>query len=111
MASICFAQHQASSKSLWNHCLAFLLPVLDPAQLTAFDPECFLQAFQADKKHSPGFYHLIVPTASHPEGLGVKEMQTPANQDSSEAVLAAMQQALTALKRGLAASSSGQVAA
>jgi hypothetical protein len=38
-------------------------------------------------------------------------MQTPANQDSSEAVLAAMQQALTALKRGLAASSSGQVAA
>jgi 3-dehydroquinate synthase len=111
MASICFAQHQASSTSLWNHCLALLLPVLDPAQLTAFDPECFLKAFQADKKHSPGFYHLIVPTASHPEGLGVKEMQTPANQDSSEAVLAAMQQALTALKRGLAASSSGQVAA
>ncbi|MFZ9794569.1 MAG: 3-dehydroquinate synthase family protein, partial [Gemmataceae bacterium] len=111
MASICYTQHQAISMNLWNHCLALLLPVLEPAQLAIFDSERFLKAFQADKKHSPGHYHLIVPTASDPEGLGVQEIQCPANQNSSEAVLAAMQQALTTLQRELAASSSAQVAA
>jgi 3-dehydroquinate synthase len=111
MASICYTQHQAVSLNLWNHCLALLLPVLEPAQLVVFDQERFLKAFQADKKHSPGYYHLIVPTANDPEGLGVQEMQFPANQSSSEAVLAAMQQALTTLQRELAAASSPQVAA
>jgi 3-dehydroquinate synthase len=111
MASICYTQHQAISLNLWNHCLALLLPVLEPAQLAIFDSERFLKAFQADKKHSPGHYHLIVPAASDPEGLGVQEIQCPANQNSSEAVLAALQQALTTLQRELAASSSAQVPA
>jgi 3-dehydroquinate synthase len=111
MASICYTQHQAVSLNLWNHCLALLLPVLEPAQLVVFDQERFLKAFQADKKHSPGYYHLIVPTANDPAGLGVQEMQCPANQSSADAVLAAMQQALTTLQHKLAAPSSGQVAA
>jgi 3-dehydroquinate synthase len=109
MAAICFAQHQAASMQLWNHCLALLLPVLEPAQLAAFNPERFLKAFQADKKHSPVYYHLIVPTSSDPAGLGVQEVNCPANQSSSDAVLAAMQQALTTLKRELVAAQPAQV--
>ena len=111
MASISFTQHQAASMQLWNHCLALLLPVVEPAQLAAFEPERFLKAFEADKKHSPGHYHLIVPTSGHPTGLGVHEIRYPANQSSSDAVLAAMQQALTTLKHELGTAQSVQVSA
>jgi 3-dehydroquinate synthase len=97
MASICFTQHQAVSTNLWKHCLALLLPVLVPAQLDTFDPERFLKAFQADKKHSAVHYHLIVPTSTDPAGLGVREMQCPKIQASLDSVLGAMQQALATL--------------
>lgn len=110
MASICFTQHQAAHMNLWNHCLALLLPVLEQAQLEAFDPECFLKAFLADKKHSPGHYHLIVPTSTDPKDLGVEEIQRRADETCSNAVLAAMQQALTTLKRELSTAPSPQVA-
>ena len=103
MASICFTGHQPSSAGLWQHCLALLRPVLEPAQLQLFDAERFLKAFQADKKHSPGHYHLIVPTSTDPVGLGVQEIQLPSVQPSCGAVLGAMQEALTMLEREVAA--------
>lgn len=111
MASICFTGHQPDSAGLWQHCLALLRPVLEPAQLQVFDAERFLKAFQADKKHSPGQYHLIVPTSSDPAGLGVQEIQLPAAQPSCDAVLAAMQQSLSTLERELAAGQAVEVAA
>jgi 3-dehydroquinate synthase len=103
MASICFTEHQPASKGLWQHCLVLLRPVLEVAQLQVFDADHFQKAFQADKKHSSGRYHLIVPTSTNRAGLGVEEIQLPADQASGDAVLAAMQQALTTLARELAA--------
>ena len=103
LASICFTEHQLASAGLWQHCLSVLRPVLEPAQLQAFDVERFLKAFQADKKHSPGKYHLIVPSSSDPAGLGVQEIQLPADQSCLDAVLKAMQQAIAALELELAA--------
>jgi 3-dehydroquinate synthase len=111
MASICFTHHQASSAGLWQHCLALLRPVLTPSQLAGFDVERFVKAFQADKKHSPGHYHLIVPTSADPAGLGVREIQLPAEQASLDAVLASMEQALATLDQELAALPSPQLAA
>ena len=109
MASICFTEHQPTSSGLWQHCLALLLPVMEPAQLQVFDTECFLKAFQADKKHSPSQYHLIVPKSTDPGGLGVQEIQLPAGQASCDAVLAAMREALATLGRGLGAGQSAKV--
>jgi 3-dehydroquinate synthase len=97
MASICFTKNQQTSKGLWKHCLKLLTPVLKLPQLEAFDPGSFLHAFQADKKHSPGHYHLIVPAGVEPAELGVREIRLPANQTSLDAVLDAMQQALAVL--------------
>ena len=111
MASICFTDYQPASDGLWQHCLALLKPVLEPAQLQVFDAERFQQAFQADKKHSPGQYHLIVPHLEGSDGLGVEEIQLPADQKSGEAVLAAMQQALSCLERDLAVGQTHEVAA
>jgi len=111
MASICFTEHQPESAGLWQHCLALLWPVLDPEQLQVFDAESFLKAFQADKKHSPGQYHLIVPSSTDPAGLGVQEVQLPADQASLDAVLAAMQQAIATLVSELATAQSVRVAA
>ena len=101
MASICFTDNQFASESLWQHCLALLKPVLEPAQLQVFDAERFQKAFIADKKHSPGQYHLIVPSFQGSNGLGVEEIHLPADQKSSDAVLAAMQQALNSLESEL----------
>lgn len=109
MASICFTKHKSTSTRLWQHCLELLRPVLDPAQLEAFDAERFLKTFKADKKHSHGRYHLIVPTSTEPAGLGVKEIQIPADQTSDEAVLLAIVQALTQLEHELADANSVQV--
>ena len=106
MASICFTKHQPESAGLWQHCLALLQPVLEPRQLQVFDAERFLKAFQADKKHSPGHYHLIVPSSTDPAGLGVQEIQLPADQASLVAVLAAIQQAIAAIVPELAAAQS-----
>lgn len=100
MASISFVgqqQGQVAAPRLWDHCLALLAPVLQLEQLAAFSSERFIAAFQADKKHSPGSYHLIVPAASTPAGLGVKEIQVPADAASLELVLQAMRAALDAL--------------
>lgn len=111
MASICFTGHHASSGGLWEHCLALLRPVLEPRHLRLFDTERFLQAFQADKKHSSSQYHLIVPTSTKSSGLGVQEVHLPADQASRDAVLGAMQQALSSLESELAAAQSAEVIA
>jgi 3-dehydroquinate synthase len=80
------------------------------AELRDFDAERFLKAFQADKKHSSGHYHLIVPTSADPANLGVEEIRLPANQASVDAVLLAMQQALTTLESELVVGQSVEVA-
>jgi len=110
MASICFTGHQPCSARLWQHCLSLLRPVLRLAELRDFDAESFLKAFQADKKHSSGHYHLIVPTSADPANLGVEEIRLPANQASVDAVLLAMQQALTTLESELGVGQSVEVA-
>lgn len=89
---------QDLAPGLWHHCLALLQPVLQPQQLAAFEPERFTVAFQADKKHSPGRYHLIVPSQPGAGALGVREIQVPADDASLELVLTAMRQALEALR-------------
>lgn len=103
LASICFTERQPIYARLWQHCLALLRPALEPQQLQIFDAERFIKAFQADKKHSPGHYHLIVPSSAEPEGLGVREIQLPADQASLDAVLAAIQQAIETLEAELSA--------
>jgi 3-dehydroquinate synthase len=103
MASICFTNHQVSSSGLLQHCLALLRPVVTPSQLEGFDTERFSMAFRADKKHSPGHYHLIVPASADPAGLGVQEIQLPAGQASLDSVLSAMEQALAILGNELTA--------
>lgn len=95
LAAIRFRGEQPSSAALWNHGLALLQPVLEPAQLAVFDADRFRKAFQADKKHSSGHFHLIVPSASAPNGLGVEEVRLPATEASMATVLEAMCEALT----------------
>jgi 3-dehydroquinate synthase len=105
MASVCFVaelEGRSVASGLWHHCLALLTPVLLPEQLAVFDAERFGTAFQADKKHSPGSYHLIVPDQPEAGGLGVKEIQLPADSTSLELVLTAMGQALSALGQEIA---------
>jgi 3-dehydroquinate synthase len=105
MASVCFVaelEGRSVASGLWHHCLALLTPVLLPEQLAVFDAERFGTAFQADKKHSPGSYHLIVPVQPAAGGLGVKEIQLPADSTSLELVLTAMGQALSALGQEIA---------
>jgi len=101
MASICFTGNNSFSAQLWQHCLLLLKTVVEVKQLHIFNSERFLTAFKADKKHSFGSYHLIVPNLNDPAGLGVHEIQLPANDASEHAVLTAMEQALTALEREL----------
>jgi 3-dehydroquinate synthase len=102
LAAIRFTGEHPASTALWNHCLALLRPVIDPAQLQAFNPDRFLQAFSADKKHSPGHLHLILPTAAAPDGLGVDEVRLPASEASLASVLQAMREVL-AVVRGASA--------
>jgi len=63
-------------------------------QLTVFDTDVFLKAFRADKKHSPGHFHLIVPTAVADSGLGVEEIRLRSDDDSLARILKAMQEVL-----------------
>jgi len=97
LAAIRFTGQQPCSTPLWNHCLDLLRPVIEPAQLEVFDADRFLQAFRADKKHSPAHYHLIVPATAAPDALGVEEVRLPATPSSLGAVLEAMQEALAVL--------------
>lgn len=101
LAAIRFTGQQSSSIALWNHCLALLSPVIEAAQLQSFNPERFLQAFRADKKHSPGQFHLIVPAVVAANGLGVEEVRLPASEASLAAVLQAMEEALTDVQGAL----------
>lgn len=94
LAAIRFTGEQPLSVALWEHCLTLLAPVIEPTQLQAFNPDLFLKAFCADKKHSPGHIHVIVPTSTATEGLGVKELRLPATEASLEAVLQAMHEVL-----------------
>ena len=99
LAAIRFTQEQPSSATLWNHCLALLSPVIEPNQLEAFNPDRFLQAFRADKKHSPGHIHLIVPTAAAPDELGVEEVCLPDTESSQTLVLQSMREALALVEQ------------
>jgi len=101
MASISYTDHQPSAESLWQHCLTLLLPVIELKQIESFDDERFLKAFQADKKHSFGHYHLIVPADKISTGLGVQEIRLPANQETLDTVLSSIKQVLTLLERKL----------
>jgi len=102
LAAIRFSGEQPSSAALWNHCLALLNPVIEPTQLQAFHPDRFLEAFSADKKHSIGHFHLIVPTAAESSnGLGVEEVRLPATQASLVAVLQAMEEAMAVVRAAL----------
>jgi 3-dehydroquinate synthase len=106
LAAIRFTGEQPSSAALWNHCLALLGAVIEPTQLQAFNPVRFLQAFRADKKHSPGHIHLIVPTAAAEEELGVEEVRLPATEASQTLVLEAMLEALAVVGHQISDSSS-----
>ena len=101
LASICYTGHKPSSLPLWNHCLELLQPVLGPSQLQSFDASKFLLAFQADKKHSQGHYHLIVPVEAEPSALGVREIKLPADHASLDSVLSAMREALSTLEQAI----------
>lgn len=103
MAAIQFTGRQPSCSALWQHCLRLLRPVIEPPQLQMFDADRFLQAFQADKKHSPGFHHVIVPCAATADGLGVEERRLPVSSDSLKSVLEAMNQALKAVAEPISA--------
>jgi 3-dehydroquinate synthase len=99
LAAIRFSGDQPSAASLWNHCLALLGPVIQPTQLQGFNPDRFVQTFRADKKHTPSHIHLIVPTATAPDGLGVEEVHLPATAASLAAVLEAMREALAVVEQ------------
>ncbi|MFM7640020.1 MAG: hypothetical protein ACKO45_00450, partial [Cyanobium sp.] len=102
LAAIRFTGQQATSAALWSHCLVLLQPVIEPAQLQVFDADRFLKAFQADKKHSSGHYHLIVPSSATDDRLGVQEVRLPACEASLAAVLQAMREALADLTEQIA---------
>lgn len=107
MASISFVgepQYQTSASSLWNHCIALLRHVIDQNQLSSFSPQLFITAFQADKKHTDGCYHLIVPDHAMNADLGVKEITIPSDSSSMSRILLAMTHALEALSRQLLSS-------
>jgi 3-dehydroquinate synthase len=99
MASICFTGHQPTTARLWDYCTRLLEPVLHSEQLESFEDDKFLTAFQADKKHSPKNYHLIVPTIDSSSDLGVHEIVLEASPMSLDSVLSAMHESLDALKQ------------
>jgi len=110
LAAIRFTGQEPASSGLWHHCLTLLQPVIEPTQLAVFDAERFRKAFQADKKHSCGHYHLIVPSASPADRLGVEEVRLPASEASLAAVLQAMQEALAVLAGQIEAPAGASVA-
>ena len=105
LAAIRFTGEQPSSAGLWNHCLTLLAPVIEAQQIKAFQADRFLQALQADKKHSPGHLHLIVPRAATTAGLGVEEVRLPATEASLSAVLRAMHEALAVVEQQISPAS------
>lgn len=102
MASICFTGQPREDSRLWSHCLQLICPVLNTEACRVFDAERFRSAFRADKKHSPGHYHLIVPSSSSQATLGVEEVVLPADDKTLQAVQTAMEEALQALEQEIA---------
>ncbi len=96
MAAIRYLDSPSYCQPLWDHCLQLLRPTLQLAAVELFDPDRFRFAFLADKKHSAGFYHLIVPSSSAVE-LGVEEVMIPAGEHQLSAILFAMEEALKAV--------------
>ncbi len=96
MAAIRFLGSPSYCLPLWDHCLQLLRPTLHPSAVEVFDPDRFRFAFLADKKHSAGFYHLIVPSSSAVE-LGVEEVMIPAGEPQLATILFAMEEALQAV--------------
>ncbi|MEC9027768.1 MAG: hypothetical protein VX543_01020, partial [Cyanobacteriota bacterium] len=94
MAAIRFVGTEINDSLLWEHCMNLLKPILLLEQLTVFDADVFIKAFRADKKHSPGHFHLIVPTAVADSGLGVEEIRLRSDDDSLARILKAMQEVL-----------------
>ncbi len=94
MAAIRFVGREKADSLLWEHCMNLLKPILLLEQLTVFDADVFVKAFRADKKHSPGHFHLIVPTAVADSGLGVEEIRLRSDDDSLARILKAMQEVL-----------------
>ena len=94
MAAIRFVGTEITDSLLWEHCMNLLKPILLLEQLTVFDADVFVKAFRADKKHSPGHFHLIVPTAVADSGLGVEEIRLRSDDDSLARILKAMQEVL-----------------
>ena len=99
LAAIRFSGKSQSAAGLWNHCLALLRAVIKATQLQSFNADRFVQTFRADKKHTPGHIHLIVPTDASPDGLGVEEIHLPATAASLAAVLEAMREALSVVEQ------------
>ncbi len=111
MAAICFTGKRPADDRLWHHCLQLLCPVLSAEQCQVFDPDRFQTAFRADKKHSPGNVHLIVPATASPTALGVEEVVLPAEAATLQAVQTAMEEALHALAQAIASAPLPQPAA
>lgn len=104
MAAVRFLGSPSDCVPLWDHCLQLLDSTLDPTAVASFDPERFRRAFLADKKHSSGYYHLIVPTSSGVKpgmapstALGVEEITIPAGEPQLAAIQLAMEEALQAV--------------
>jgi 3-dehydroquinate synthase len=93
LAAVEFVGRDAASAPLYAHALGLLEGVVPAAALAAYDPEAFLRAFRADKKHGPEHLHLIVP-GKGADGLGVEEVRLPAEEATLTAVRQAMERAL-----------------
>jgi 3-dehydroquinate synthase len=94
LAAIRFAGNLPNSVVLEEHCLQLLRPVLQPQQISCFNPERFARAFEGDKKHSAGHYNLIIPAPPLSDGLGVQEIRVSADPQQFDRILSAMQDAL-----------------
>lgn len=99
LAAIGFTGQRPSSAGLCSHCLMLLRSAIVPSQLNTFDSDRFLQALLADKKHSSGHIHLIVPSDPKPNGLGVEELRIPSSDSLLTAILQAMLQSLNLVEQ------------
>lgn len=95
LAAIEFADCRLDLAPLYLHSLALLEGMVSTVQLNSFNQSVFRQAFTGDKKHTPGHLHVIVPRANQSkEELGVAELRMPADQQTLDAAVQAMEQAL-----------------
>jgi 3-dehydroquinate synthase len=97
LAAIRFAGDLPHSDALKEHCLKLLRPVLEPQQISRFDPDRFARAFAGDKKHTRHHYNLIIPAQPASDGLGVQEIRVSADQHELDLVISAMRNALASI--------------